>query len=129
MPTIEIPNTGFKHFYDTFNILIINNQTLGDVKKFHSLLSSVNNEAHQLIHNLPVTQQNCHVAWNLLCDRYNNVRLMAAAHVKSLLSLPLISKGSATDLRAFIKEFQSNLNAIKALDSSIPFMKCCCVRY
>jgi len=36
------------------------------------------------------------------------------------LSLPLISKGSATDLRAFIKEFQSNLNAIKALDLSIP---------
>jgi len=125
LPTIEIPKFGgqitdFKHFYDTFNSLIINNQALDDVQKFHYLLSSVTNEAHQLIQNLPVTQQNFHVAWNLLCDRYNNECLIAAAHVKSLLLLPVINKESATDLRALINQFQSNLNAIKALDLSIP---------
>jgi len=125
LPTIEIPKFGgqiteFIHFYDTFNSLIINNQAPDDVQKFHYLLSSVTSEAHQLIQNLPVTQQNFHVAWNLLCDRYNNERLIAAAHVKSLLSLPVINKESATDLRALINQFQSNLNAIKALDLSIP---------
>ena len=71
LPTIEIPKFGgqiteFKHFYYTFNSLIINNQVLDDVKKFHYLLSSVVNEAHQLIQNIPVTQQNFHVAWKLL---------------------------------------------------------------
>jgi len=45
---------------------------------------------------------------------------MTAAHVMSLLSLPVISKGSATDLRALINQFQNNLNAIKSLDLSIP---------
>jgi len=40
--------------------------------------------------------------------------------VKSLLSLPVINKESATDLRALINQFQNNLNAIKALDLSIP---------
>ena len=40
--------------------------------------------------------------------------------MKSLLSLPAINKESATDLRALIDQFQSNLNAIKALDFSIP---------
>ena len=83
-------------------------------------MSSVTNEAHQLIQNLPVTQQNFHVAWNLLCDRYNNECLIAAAHVKSLLSLPVINKESATDLRALINQFHTNLNAIKASDPSIP---------
>ena len=34
-------------------------------------------------------------------------------------SLPLINKESATDLRALINQFQSNLNALKALDLSI----------
>jgi len=82
--------------------LIINNQTLNDVQKFHSLLYSVTNEAHQLIRYLPVTQQNCHVAWNLVCDRYNNVHLIGATQVNSFLSLPVISKGSATDLGALI---------------------------
>jgi len=124
LPTIEIPKFGgqiteFKHFYDTFNSLIINNQAMDDVQKFHYLLSSVINDAHQLIQNLPVTQQNFHVAWNLLCDRYNNEGLIAAAHVKSL-SLPVINRESVTDLRALIYQFQSNLNAIKALDLSIP---------
>ena len=83
-------------------------------------MSPVNNEVHQLIQDLPITQQNFHVDWNLLCNGYNNERLIAAAHVKSLLSLPVINKESATDLRALINQFQSNLNAIKALDLSIP---------
>jgi hypothetical protein len=125
LPTIEIPKFGgriteFKHFHDTSNSLIINNQALGDVQKFHYLLSSVTSEAHQLIQNIPVTEQNFHVAWNLVCDRYNNQRLIAAARVKSLLSLPLINKESATDLRAVINQFQSSLNAVKALDLGIP---------
>ena len=123
LPTIQIPKFGgqiaeFKHFHDTFNS--DNNQALDDVQKFHYLLSSVTNEAHQLIQNLPVTQQNFHVAWTLLCDGYSNERLIAAAHVKSLLSLPVINKESVTDLRTLINQFQSNLNAIKALDLSIP---------
>ena len=84
------------------------------------MLSSITNEAHQLIQNLPVTQQNFHVDWNLLCDRYNNERLIAVAHVKSLLSLPVTNKESATDLRALINQFQSNFNAFKALDLSAP---------
>ena len=40
LPTIEIPKFGgqiteFKHFHDTFNSLLINNQALDDDKKFH----------------------------------------------------------------------------------------------
>jgi hypothetical protein len=125
LPTIEIPKFGgqiteFKHFYDTFNILIINNQALDDVKKFHYLLSSVSKEAHQLIQTLPVTQYNFHIAWNLLYDSYKHERLIAAAYVKSLLSLPVINKESATNLRALINQFQRNFNAIKALVLSIP---------
>ena len=61
LPTIEIPKFGgqiteFKHFYDTFSGLIINNQALDEVQKFPYLLSSVTNEAHQLIQNLSFTQ-------------------------------------------------------------------------
>jgi hypothetical protein len=103
MPTVEIPKFGgqiteFKPFCDTFNIMIINNQALDDVKKFQSLLYSVINEVHQLIQNLPVKQHDFHVAWNLLCYRYNNEQLIAAAHVKLLVSLTVIKKESETDL-------------------------------
>ena len=78
---------------------LINNQALENVQKCHYLLFSVTNEVHQLIQNLQVTQLNFHVAWNILCDRYNNQCIIAAAHVKSLLSLPVINKESATGLK------------------------------
>jgi hypothetical protein len=61
LPTIKLPKFGgqiteFKNFHDTLNSLIINNQMLDDVHKFHYLLYSVTNEAHQLIQDLPITQ-------------------------------------------------------------------------
>jgi len=65
-----------------------------------SLLSSVTSEMHKLIQNLPVTQQNFHVAWNLLCVRYNNQHFIAAAHVKSILSLPVNNKESAIHFKS-----------------------------
>jgi len=83
MPRLGVHITEFNHFHETFNSLIINNQAQDNVQKFHYLLSSVTSEVHQLIQNLPVTQQNFYIAWNLLCDRYNNERLIAACHVKS----------------------------------------------
>ena len=39
-------------------------------------------------------------------------RLIAAAHVKSLLTLPMINKESATALRALINRTQSNLKLL-----------------
>jgi len=87
-------------------------------QKYHYLLSSVTSKAHQLIQNLPVAQQTFRVQRNSVFDRYNNQRLIGAAHMKSLLSLPVINKESATDLRALIHNFPSNTNAIKALDLS-----------
>jgi hypothetical protein len=63
-----------------------NNPALEDVEKFHYFLSAVTNGAHQLIENLPVTQQNVHVTCNLLRDRYINERLIAAAHMMTLVN-------------------------------------------
>jgi len=63
--TIEIPKFGgqitdFKHFHVTFNSAIINNQALDGVQKCHCC--PLTSEAHHLIQNIPVTQQNFHVA-------------------------------------------------------------------
>ena len=54
LPTVEIPKfrdqmTEFKHFHETLKSLIINNQALDVVQKFHYLLSFVTNESQQLI--------------------------------------------------------------------------------
>jgi hypothetical protein len=71
---------------------------MDNVQKFH-YLPSVTNEVHQLIPNLPVKEQNCHVAWTLLCDRYNNVHLIAATREITIVT--------ATDQQAISHRLKS----------------------
>jgi hypothetical protein len=54
------------HFRDTFRDLVIQNGKFSDVQRFHYLLSALTEEAHQLIQNLPVTNDNFAVAWYLV---------------------------------------------------------------
>lgn len=125
LPTIQIPSfngevTHFRHFYDTFMSLIVNNVDLDNIQRFHYLLSSLKGEAHDLIANLPVTNSNFDVALETICNRYDNPRLIASAHLRQLLTLPSMSKASANDLRALLNQALSNLNAIKALQLDVP---------
>lgn len=85
-----------------------------------SLLSSITSETYELIQNILVTQQKFHVAWNLLCGRYNNQCFIAAAHVKSILSLPVNNKESATYFKSINSSVSKELECFKALDLSIP---------
>jgi hypothetical protein len=125
LPTIKLPIfagdvTQFRHFYDMFNSLIVKNESLDDIQRFHYLLSSVIAEAHKLIENLPVIGRNFEVAWSMICRRYDNPRLIAAAHINHLLHLPTVNKQSPGDLRVLLNQTLSNMNAIKALDLQMP---------
>jgi hypothetical protein len=60
------------------------------------------------------------VAWGTMCNRYDNPKLIAMAHVKVLFTLPSVSTDSVKDLRDFLNHLGSNSNAIKALDLEIP---------
>jgi hypothetical protein len=89
LPSIELPSydgTASKllYFRDTFESLIVNNKTLLNVQKLHYLTSSLKGEAKQLISNLPITNDNFAVAWDLVTQRYNNVKLIATTHVNLL---------------------------------------------
>jgi hypothetical protein len=84
LPPIKLPvfnnkPTEFKHFFDTFNSLVLNNEILDDIQRYYYLLSVVSGEAHELTENLPVTTDNFPIAWKLICDRYDNLRLIANA--------------------------------------------------
>jgi hypothetical protein len=69
---------------------------------------------------LPITADNFKVAWGTICNRYDNPKLIATAHVKALFSLPSVSKDSVADLRDLLNQLGSNLNAIEALDLETP---------
>jgi hypothetical protein len=62
----------------------VNNTALSNVQKFHYLIASIQNEATDLISNLKITNENFLVVWQLVTQRYNNKRLIAMMHAKSL---------------------------------------------
>jgi len=120
LPTIQLPSydgtiTTWLHFRDTFDSLIIQNKMLSNVQKFQYLLSSLKGEAKQLIANLQISHDNFVVAWDLVTQRYNNIKLIAMTHVKQLLQLPQVKKNDPTSLCHLINHVISNMNAIQAL--------------
>jgi len=55
------------------------------------------------------------VAWDLVTQRYNNIKLIAMTHVKQLLQLPHVKRNDAMSLHHLINQVASNMNAIQAL--------------
>ena len=82
---IKLPQLAFPEFNgdyiswpqlrDTFSSLICTNVILSNINKIRYLAYSLQAEAKALIDTVPVTDANFNVAWDLLCKRYNNVRL------------------------------------------------------
>jgi diphosphomevalonate decarboxylase len=120
LPVIELPNfsgnaCNWLHFRDTFEALIIKNKALSNIQRFHYLISSLKGKAKDLIINLQITNENFPVAWELVTQRYNNIKLIGMKHVKHLFQMPQIKKGDASSLRHLINHVTSHLNAIQAL--------------
>lgn len=55
-------------------------------------------EASQITNHLPITEENLKLAWDLLCNRYNNERRLVETYVKNILHLPN-ANGSAASLK------------------------------
>jgi hypothetical protein len=120
LPSIELPSfdgttSKWLHFRDTFDSLIVKNQTISNVQKLHYLIASLTGEAKNLIANLPITHDNFLIAWALVTQRYNNFKLIAMTHVRQLLQLPQVKRNDATTLRHLVNHVTSNMNAIQAL--------------
>jgi hypothetical protein len=120
LPSIQLPSydgtiSTWLHFRDTFESLIIQNKTLSNVQRFHYLISSLKGEPRHLISNLQISHDNFVVAWDLVTQRYNNIKLIAMTHVKQLFQLPFVRRNDATSLCQLINHVSSNMNAIQAL--------------
>jgi diphosphomevalonate decarboxylase len=93
--------------------LIVNNKTLSNVKKFHYLIVSLQNEAKDLISNLQITNENFLVAWQLVTQRYNNKHLITMMHAQLLCQMSQVKGEDASSLRQLINHVSSHMNALK----------------
>ncbi|XP_062557605.1 uncharacterized protein LOC134222468 [Armigeres subalbatus] len=92
-------------FRDLFISLIHWRTDLPEVEKFHYLKGCLLGEPKSLVDSLKITKANYQIAWDILCKRYNNNKLLKKKQVYSLLKLPSLSKESVTDLRSLVEGF------------------------
>ncbi|XP_036151199.1 uncharacterized protein LOC118648846 [Monomorium pharaonis] len=55
--------------------------------------------AAEVISSIELSNQNYDIAWDLLKERYNNVKVLVQAHIQAIFELPTMVKENANDLR------------------------------
>ncbi|XP_047543273.1 uncharacterized protein LOC125075609 [Vanessa atalanta] len=123
LPTIQLPKFGGRYedwleFRDTFVSLIHENQGIVDIQKFHYLRASLEGGAAQVIRSIGFSSCNYKIAWDLLCDRYNNERLLIQNHVQSMFVIEPLKRESALGIRSIIDIFSKNLRSLHTLGES-----------
>lgn len=106
-------------FVNLFDTTVHRNSGISNVAKFQYLLSVLTSEPLNLVRSLNITSANYLVAYNLLRDRYHNIRRLTTLHLNQILDLPNISATSVKLLRNFINLFYEHSQALIALDCDI----------
>ncbi|KAH9627675.1 hypothetical protein HF086_016829 [Spodoptera exigua] len=120
LPTIKLPvfdgsYLKWLEFRDTYLSLIHENASIQDINKFHYLRASLEGSASEVIKSLEFTSINYKIAWDLLCARYDNKRVLINSHLKSLHLINPITTESHKALRNLLDHVNKNMRALKAL--------------
>ncbi|KAL0829582.1 hypothetical protein ABMA28_003093 [Loxostege sticticalis] len=102
-------------FRDTFENLIHNNLRISPIHKFHYLISYLEGDAARVISNLEVSSVNYDEAWKLLCNRYNNKRILINHHLNALFNVKPLPRESERSLRFIVDHVTKNLRALASL--------------
>lgn len=124
LPTIQLPKfsgsyENWLEFHDTFSSLIHQNNDIDDINKYHYLRASLEGSAAVVIRSIEFSASNYSVAWKLLCDRFDNKRLLIQNHVSALFNLENITKECSVTLKRFIDQINKNLRSLESLGEPI----------
>ncbi|KAK9701231.1 Protein of unknown function (DUF1759) [Popillia japonica] len=120
LPTMQLPKfngkyTGWLEFRDAFDSLINKSEVLSKSQKFFYLKASLEGDVAKIISSMAGTAENYDTAWSLLCERYENKKLLAKNHFRELFELPMIKKESPHQLRAMLDTVTQHLRSLEAL--------------
>lgn len=106
-------------FCDQFTSLIIENRELVNVNRLQYLHLCLKGEPSDAIKNLPLTDANFKIAWDLLMSRYDNRRRLIHEHIHSLLTLPTAISDSASALMALRDKSNLEIQALRNLNRAV----------
>lgn len=119
-PEISLPTfTGnfneWLEFRETFDALI-NKSSLNPIQKFKYLRSCLQGGALEVVNSIEYTCENYSMAWKLLCERYNNPRLLVSNHLKSLFEVEPIYTEEPNSLRSLLDNLNKHLRSLRSLN-------------
>ncbi|XP_045773835.1 uncharacterized protein LOC123873159 [Maniola jurtina] len=120
LPTIALPKfsgsfNNWLEFRDTFSSLVHSNEDISDINKFHYLRASLEGTAAIVIQSIELSAANYSVAWSLLCERFDNKRLLIQNHVSALFNIESVSQESSENLKRLIDSVNKNIRALESL--------------
>lgn len=120
LPVIHLPTFSGRYqdwlgFHDSYTSLIHNNTSIPAINKFHYLRAALKDSAASIIQSIDFSADNYVIAWQLLCERFHNNRLLVNNHIQSIFNIESINKESAKALRNIIDTVNKNLRALKIL--------------
>ncbi|XP_075976888.1 uncharacterized protein LOC142977075 isoform X6 [Anticarsia gemmatalis] len=124
LPKIDLPKFSGSYqdwleFRDTFTSIIHKNDSIDKINKLHYLRASLKGSASLVVDNLDFRSENYDAAWKLLCDRYDNKRLLVNNHVQALFNIQPIKHESSKSLRYVIDTTNKNLRALSTLGQPV----------
>lgn len=120
LPKIDLPHFsgGYQNwleFKDTFLSLIHNSESIDNINKFHYLRASLQGSAALIIKNIVFKSDNYVTAWELLCERFDNSRLLVNNHLQALFNVDPIRTESCKSIRYLIDVTNKNIRALTSL--------------
>lgn len=103
-------------FSDIFISTIHSNTNLSNAQKMQYLVSSLKDDALQLIRHFSVTNSNYEEAWNKLKDRYNKKKQIVQAHISRFLNQSKVMQPSASKIRQMYNTSDEVIRALKAVE-------------
>ena len=122
LPLLNIPTFSGSYdtwlgFHDLFKSLVDDNKNITDIEKLYHLKGCLKGDAEAVIALIGLSSDNCSVAWTLLKERYDNLKVIRECHVKSILNLPRVSKDSP--VRSLLNLVQNHTRALIALKEPV----------
>ena len=126
LPKLKLPEfygsyDKWLQFADTYKSLIHNSSSLSKIEKFWYLKSCIKGEAANIFSSLELSEANYDKAWESLCERYENKKVIIQAHLKTIFDSQVITKESHVLLRGLIDNLNQNLRALESLGLPINY--------
>lgn len=86
IPQFQGEYSKWRTFHDLYRSMIHLNASLGNTQKMQYLKSNITGEASRIIAHMTICETNYETAWELLCNRYENKRLLVASSMETLIS-------------------------------------------